>query len=409
MTTKTTQRRTTHRVALALTPLALVAAVAVALLARPDDPFDGHAITDPPFPPLTYALHTSLWWDENEAGKHLDWVRMLGYNTVKQKFPWTDMEPEPGTWDFSAADRIVQQVADRDLHLVVRLGQTPDWAAVEPGTATAVIDTPPADLDAWANYCGTVAARYRGQIRAYQIWNEPNLAREWGALPPDPVSYVELLAACSQAIRTADPAAVLISSGLSPTGNTDALALRDDLYLQAMYDADFQQYIDVVGAHAPGFGPPSYGPDDAEHDGSGRWFSFRRIEDLRKIMLANDDAARQMAILEFGWTTDTRNPDYAWFAVSEAQQAEYIVAAYEYALRHWTPWVGLTTLIYLPDPNWTEADEQSWWALVDPDGKLRPAFFAIAGMSKTCGDTILPERPPDHPEFSGDEPPRTCP
>lgn len=386
---------------------AIALAAAALLSQQPSDPFRGDAITDPPFPSLTYALHTFVWWDEGQVGTHLDWVRMLGFNTVKQIFSWRDMEPEPGVWHFDRADLVVERVERRELHLVARLGLTPDWAISSQDSEAH--DGPPDDIAAFANYCGTVAERYVGRIQAYQVWNEPNLAREWGGQPPDANAYVEMLAACSAAIRRADPAAIIISAGLSPTGNDDASAQRDDLYLQAMYDAGFQQHVDVVGAHAPGYNVPSYGPDDAEQDGNGRWASFRRIEDLRKIMVANGDAARQMAILEMGWTTDTLDPAYSWFSVSEDEQAENIVAAYDYALENWSPWVGLMTLIYLPDPTWTEADEESWWALVAPDGRTRPAFFAVARMPKTCDTVTLPYRDPGHPEFTGNEPPRTCP
>ncbi|MCB9458939.1 MAG: cellulase family glycosylhydrolase [Anaerolineaceae bacterium] len=384
-----------------------IALAAAALISQQSaDPFRGDAIVDPPFPSLTYALHAFVWWDEGQVGTHLDWVRMLGFNTVKQIFSWRDMEPERGQWQFEEADKVVERVERRDLYLVARLGLTPDWALSE---ETDALDSPPDDIADFATYCGTVASRYAGRIRAYQVWNEPNLAREWGNQPPNAANYVELLAACSAAIRQADPTAIIISAGLSPTGNDDATAQRDDLYLQAMYDAGFQQYVDVVGAHAPGYNVPSYGPDDAEQNGNGRWASFRRIEDLRKIMVANGDAARQMAILEMGWTTDTIDPAYSWFSVSEEEQAENIVAAYDYALEHWSPWVGLMTLIYLPDPTWTEDDEESWWALVAPDHRTRPAFFAVARMPKTCDTVVLPYRDPGHPEFTGNEPPRTCP
>ena len=93
--------------------------------------------------------------------------------------------------------------------------------------------------------------------------------------------------------------------------------LPDDVFLDQMYRNEFQQYIDVVGVHAPGYAAPEIGPDDdeAQH----RWFTFRRIEDLRKIMLNYHDEARQMAIMEFGYTTEAINPDYRWFSVTEAE------------------------------------------------------------------------------------------
>jgi polysaccharide biosynthesis protein PslG len=392
--------------------IVVIGAALVILLTPPPDPFAGHAVINPPFTPLTYSVQAFLWWDHGLGGVHLDWITyILGFSHVKHTFAWRSMETEPGVWDFSQSDRIVDEITRRDLKVIARLGQVPEWAA----QGSVVLgseekhDAPPADLATWANYCATVATRYQGRIAAYQIWNEPNLAREWGDQRPDPAAYVALLAACSQAIRAADPQAVLISAGLAPTGNDDASAMRDDLFLDRMYRAGFQQYIDAVGVHATGYAAPDYGPDDAERDGRGRWFSFRRIEDLRKIMIAHDDAARQMAVLEFGWTTDSINPDYAWFAVSEEKQAQYIVEAYQYAAQHWRPWVGLMSLIYLPDQAWTETDEEWWWAITTPAGYMRPAFFSLAAMDRYCGDRIQPGWPAGTPEEVYLEQRITCP
>lgn len=413
---KSTMTKRSRKPVLFLAALGLMLAAAVLLwaLLRPDpDPFQGAAVVDPPFTPITYSIQTGQWWDAGQAGVQLEWVTwLLGFSHVKEIFPWREMEPAPGVWDFSIADRIVEEVTRRDLQLIVRLGQAPEWAAPNADWAEVNYEThdaPPDDLADWANYCGTIAERYAGRVAAYQIWNEPNLAREWGGQTPDAAAYVEMLAACSEAIRAVDEEAILISAGLSPTGTHGAIATPDDVYLDAMYRLDFQQYIDVVGVHAPGFAPPAYGPDDAAADGLGRWASFRRVEDLRKIMLLYDDAARQMAVLEFGWTTDRRNPDYAWFAVSEEQQAQYIVEAYQYAAEHWRPWVGLMSLIYLPSPQWTEDDEEWWWSITTPAGYVRPAFYAIVSMDRYCGDRIVHGWPDDTPEEVYREQRITCP
>ena len=62
-----------------------------------------------------------------------------------------------------------------------------------------------------------MAARYKGKIRAYQIWNEANLAREWDGKAPNAKEYVDMLRLTYQAIKKADPNAVVINGGLSPT------------------------------------------------------------------------------------------------------------------------------------------------------------------------------------------------
>jgi len=408
------KRHQSKKVIVGLTGLAVtfIFAIILFLTLRPDpDPFRASAVKNPPFPSLTYGIQAFLWWDGGETGLHLDWVRLMSYSHVKQTFAWRDIEPEKGDWQWEQPDRILNEIERRDLRLVARLGQVPQWARSDEGDAQTddSSDAPPADMADWGNFCATVAQRYKGRIAAYQIWNEPNLSREWGDQQVDPAGYVELLAVCSQAIRQADPDAILISAGLAPTGNNDAIAMPDDVFLDGMYQNHFQQYIDVVGVHATGYAPPEYGPDDAERDGKGRWFTFRRIEDLRKIMIQYGDEARQMAIMEFGYTTDPVNPDYAWFAVSEQEQADMLVRAYNYAIDHWRPWVGLMTLIYMPSPGWTPADEEYWWAITTPDKGHRPAFFALANMRKVCGDFVIPQRADDSPVALGLEPAPLCP
>lgn len=396
-------------IAAAIAVMVVVSALGIALARHyqaQQDPFKASAIKDPPFPSLTYGIQAFLWWDIGDAGVHLDWARLLSFSHVKQIFAWRDLEAQPGRWDWTQADRILDEIERRGLRLVIRLGQTPDWARA-PNHRLAN-DAPPEDIEAWRAYCAAVAERYAGRVAAYQIWNEPNLSREWGGERPDPAEYVRLLAACSQSIRAEDPDALLISAGLAPTGNHDDDALPDDIFLDHMYRNGFQAHIDVVGVHAPGYAAPEIGPDDEA--ALQRWFTFRRIEDLRKIMLNYGDEARQMAIMEFGYTTETINPDYKWFSVSEAEQAEMILRAYEYAIANWRPWIGLMTLIYLPDVSWQPDDEEFWWSIVAPDtGLPRQAFIDVANMRKVCDDVEIPERAPDSPVALGKVKAPICP
>ena len=41
---------------------------------------------------------------------------------------------------------------------------------------------------------------------------------------------------------------------------------------------------------------------------AGRIYCFRHVEDVRQVMVANGDSAKRLAVLEFGWTTDTSFP-----------------------------------------------------------------------------------------------------
>lgn len=444
------ERTTTLKIIAAFALLIVAILIGIYFLAVPqnpspaasDDPFDASAVVNPPFGSLTYGVQAFLWWDKTRASMALDWTRLMVFSDVKQMFSWKDLEPARGQWDFQRADEIVSEVESKGLKLVVRLGDTPDWAYTPaPGVveATSVdrttpiattpsptdeqtaeatvnsqttppaqagqatfLDTPPDNLQDFADYCGAIATRYKGRIAAYQIWNEPNLAREWGGNPPDAAGYVGLLKVCSEAIRAADPKAILISAGLAPTGTYTTEAQPDDMYFEGMYAAGFQQYIDVAGVNAPGYNlPPEVSPDDAVAQGSQRYFTFRHVEDMRKIMVAHGDAARQMAILEMGWTTDPIHPEYSWFAVTEQQKADYFVRAYQYAADHWRPWMGLMSAIYIPDPAWTPQDEQYWWAITLGNNGIGKAFVDLANMAKYCGDRTIPARAGNSPEALG--------
>lgn len=344
----------------------------------------------PLFPSPAYGIHTFLWWHPDLAQRDLALVNDLGFGWVKQKFSWRDIESiEKGQYDWYRPDLIVQMVADAGLKLVVRLDQHPLWSVASLPDELLGDNQPPANYQDFGDFCGVLAARYKGRIAAYQVWNEPNLSREWGDQPPNPAEYTALLKVCYEAIKAADPDALVISAGLAPTGTVSATAVPDTDFLQGMYAAGAAAYFDVLGVHAPGYlAPPETDPaqvaDPNSGFGGGRWFAFRHVEDMRAIMVANGDTAKQIAILEMGWMLRQEiHESYTWHGVTEAQQAAYLVRAYEYAAAHWQPWIGLMTTVYIADSAWTpEANEQWWWAIVLPDGTPRPAYTALQEMGK---------------------------
>ncbi|MFZ0548863.1 MAG: hypothetical protein WAM60_25660 [Candidatus Promineifilaceae bacterium] len=339
----------------------------------------------PRFDSPEYGVQAFLWWKPDIAVRDLGLIQDMKFEWVKQEFAWRDIETiEKGKYDWYRPDLIVDEVEKAGLKLLVRIDRQPFWT--QPGEEP-MENRPPDDLADFGDFCWALADRYQGRIGAYQVWNEPNLNREWGNQPPNPAEYTELLKVCYEAIKSADPNAIVISAGLAPTGTQLPDAIPDDDYLQGMYDAGADAYFDVLGLNAPGYkAPPETSPDEAAVSaeyGNGRWFAFRHVEDMRQIMVANGDEARQIAILEMGWTTDQSDPNsiYYWHAVTEQEQADYLVRAYEYAAENWQPWIGLMTTIYIADYIWTpDQNEQWWWAITLPDGTPRPAYEALKVM-----------------------------
>lgn len=343
----------------------------------------------------TYAVQGFFYWDYDIRRRDLKLVKDMGFTHVKTKISWREIETYPYTpsvFDWHRTDAMIDDITALDLKIIARIGAQPFWAQADGGTVP-LDSAPPANLATFENFCEALATRYRGRIEAYQVWNEPNLAREWGdnwhtpeiEKSPNAAEYVALLRACYLGIKRGDPGAIVISAGLAPTGTYNRSAIPDAVFTHQMYDAGAASYFDVLGVHTGGYGlPPEYPPSQAVDGHS--WRTFRHVEEIRNIMVQRGDAHKQIALLEMGWTTDRVHEAYSWMAVDEQTQAEYLARAYQYAAAHWQPWIGPICTIYIANPFWTEENEEWWWAITlpgYPETLVRPAYHRLAAMLKS--------------------------
>jgi hypothetical protein len=331
-----------------------------------------------------YGMNVFIWGSPATTDRDLGRLRDAGFTWQKTLFKWREIEPVRGLYAWGEADRVVRASAAAGIKIIARLDFQPTWARLDGAN-----NGPPDDYEDFRRFVSEFVTRYRsdspiGTVQAIEVWNEPNLAREWGGAPVNEAQagdYVRLLQTGYTAAKAADPSVVVISAGLSPTGWSDDTARPDDQYLQWMYAAGAKPYFDVLGAHGPGYkASPDVSPEEAAANplyGGHRSFTFRRVEDLRAIMVANGDAAKQVWLLEFGWTTDLVNPAYAWHRVTPEQHGEYLVGAYRWAHDNWSPWIGVMALWTLPDPSWQPGREELWWAVGNPDGTDRPALTRL--------------------------------
>jgi len=304
-----------------------------------------------------------------------------GFHWQKSLFQWREIEGAgKDQFDWRDSDRVVQASNAAGLKIIARLDFEPDWAR-----ADHAHNGPPDNYQDYWDFVWAFVTRYRtdsriGHVQAIEVWNEPNLDREWGNQiinAESAADYVRLLDGAYQAAHAADPDIVVISAGLSPSGVTNGHSADDVQYLKWMYAAGLSGKYDVLGAHANTEAPDpaaQLGALDLFPDGS---FYFRRVEQLRQVMVDNGDAARQIWLTEWGWTADTVHPDYSWFAVSEDRKASNLIEAFQYAREYWSPWIGVMSVWTLPDPSWDRTREEYWWAIADPDGKPRAAYSLI--------------------------------
>jgi len=336
-----------------------------------------------PVPSPDFGMSMFLWGQQATTDRDLGIAASANFRWQKTLFQWRDLERDgKGIWNWSEADRIVAASKKAGIKIIARLDFQPTWARKD-----GAFNGPPDNYQDFYDFVSAFVSRYGpkspiGQVDAIEVWNEVNLNREWGMgviSQQQAADYVRLLSGAYKAAHDANPQIVVITAGLSPTGVKTSEAWDDVEYMQWLFDAGMKGGVnyDVLGAHGntqapevevelnslPAFGHPS--------------FYFRRVEQLREVQVRNGDANRQIWLLEFGWTSDTVHPNFAWFAVSEEKKAANIVKAFQYAKANWSPWIGVMTLWTLPDPNWTVAREEYHWAIANADGTARPALTAI--------------------------------
>jgi hypothetical protein len=318
-------------------------------------------------------------------------AKNLGAQYIIQVFAWNEIEPTRGEYHWEYTDWLVRAAEYYDLKIIARLDRTPRWATAFVSEYSA----PPDRLTDFGDFVTRVATRYRGRIAGYIIWNEPNLAREWGYLPPDPVAYTRLLEHAAARLRAADPNARIVCAGLAPTNEHSARAMDDRDFLRAMYAAGARDLCDVLAAHPYPFGHPA---DDAR--GAHGGLNFRRLHDLREIMLTHNDT-KPIWITEFGYTTEA-TIETVTTRVSEEEQARGLARAYEIA-REEMPFVELFGVWNLSQGLPT-TDEKAGYSLLRADGSPKPAYTSLQSLwqepllttlSKTLARAVTAPTAPD--------------
>lgn len=108
----------------------------------------------------------------------LDAAKAAGATLVKFRFDWNALEPEKGAaFQWPIYDSIVKQARARDLTIVGVLGNSAHWATRLPNTKnvlewrnSAPLTT---ELPSWANYVRRVVGRYKNDVEAWQVWENP--------------------------------------------------------------------------------------------------------------------------------------------------------------------------------------------------------------------------------------------
>jgi hypothetical protein len=253
---------------------------------------------------------------------------------------WPNLEPTKGQWNFGTLDNYVSISQQNNVEVDMVLGLSPQWASARPNE-TSVYNpgnaAEPLDIQDWRDFVQAVVTRYKGKIKQYEIWNEPNDPMFFSGTPD---KMLQLASEAYKIVKQVDPAAVVISPAV-----TEASSLP---WLDNYLSIGGGNYADVIGYHF------YVSPNPPESIVS-------LATQVRTIMSHYGQQAKPLWSTESGW-----HPP-ATFTTD--QEASYVARAYVLA------WASGASRFY-----WYAWDDHDWVSLqlTNADGSLRPSAQALA-------------------------------
>lgn len=235
-------------------------------------------------------------WSSAQTGQQLQVAGAImpdALSAARFHVQWAWVEAQKGTYDWARTDAqyaAMKQYAPRPVML---LFGAPTWAR-DPAASCPSTDPcaypPRSKYDQyWKRFVGAAAARYP-EVRAIEIWNEPNIGRFW-APKPNPQRYVSLLKSAHDAAVAAGSAAPILVGGLAPAGNT-ATTIGAAEFLSQVYSDGCACYFEGIGAHPYTTQLPLV---------DSMW---KRLDKLRAIRDGRGDSAKPLWITEMGLSSD---------------------------------------------------------------------------------------------------------
>ncbi|OGV70214.1 MAG: hypothetical protein A3K19_16550 [Lentisphaerae bacterium RIFOXYB12_FULL_65_16] len=304
------------------------------------------------------------------------WVRLWDSGDV-----WAAHEREgKGKFDFLATEEKVENFRRAGFEVLAVLAYSPTWASTHPEIGYYVCGGapfPPKDIRDWQDYCREYMTRFKGRIRFFEVWNEPNTGDaanlQSGFFRGTTADYVALLKAAFEVSRQVDPEIRIV--GCSGTG--DFLA-----WTEAVLAGGGGPYMDVLSFHA--YTTPS-SPEEANLEG--------RLDRLHQIMEQHGVGKLPLWNTEVGYWQDRRIG--AWPATTE----QLLAKAPAGLAPNWTSnWpfrpipeddtAAFTVRHYYL--NMAKGVERLFWyssitggmPLLCEDGSLRLSCFAVAAAAQ---------------------------
>lgn len=341
-------------------------------------------------------------------------ISQLGVDWVKIDVSWAAIEPLQSEEDFSALDATVEAIDALGVNILLNVYEAPAWTR-ENYILNQLLELnsgPPEDLANFGTFMTSLATRYVGVVDAYEMWKSPNLLKYWTvpvyATPPERQEsgdfgvpdeiqigafyYIDLLETGYNAVKAADPDALVITAGLAPVGSSDNYNfIATGTFLNNMMALGAANYSDGIGAI---FGASAVPPTalcctqppgvDSHYESFLQY--FLEILDFYNDILERNDVELPIFVTQFGWGTteggiiSAAAPGFEWLSyTSQEEQALYVTQAFEEGAK--LDYIGGMFLYNLNGCGIGDA-EACFFSLIDADTTARPAFAALQGIDK---------------------------
>ncbi len=228
----------------------------------------------------------------------------------------------------------------------------------------------------YAAFVGGLAA---AGADAIEVWNEPNIDREWVPGQVNPAAYTQLLAAAYNSIKANNPNTLVISGAPAPTGffgGCSGAGCDDNAFIAGMAAAVAANFMDCVGVHYnEGILPPTATSGDPR--GNSGYYT-RYYPGMVNTYYNAFGGRRPLCFTELGYLTpEGYGPlpgGFAWASnVTVVQQAAWLDQVVSMARNS-----GRVRLLIVWNVNFTGygADPMGGYAMIRPDGSC-PACAAL--------------------------------
>ncbi len=221
-------------------------------------------------------------------------------------------------------------------------------------------------------FASWVAGLAKAGANAIEVWNEPNIDREWQIGQISPQAYTNLLCKAYNAIKSNNGGTAVISAAPAPTGwfgGCGPNGCDDKPWMEGLYNAGAANCMDYIGAHhnagatspSARIGHPA-NPSDTHHS----WFFLPQTELYYNIFRGT----RKLFYTEMGYASQEGLPTFsdrfAWArGTNNAQQAAWLAEAVQLAIN-----TGMVRCIIVWNIDFVryDYDPQDGYAIIRPGG-----------------------------------------